>query len=351
MPSGTIRVRYREFLATLLGANSAFVITNQFTLNPGISGTFPWLSGIALNYNKWRLNRLKLHYLSECATTEQGVVVVALNTDAAANQPGSKQQLLLLEHSLRMNPWDSSSVEFRDLKTLGPWLFTRTVPLFPSVPNSSYQSSTIDVHTYDAGVLYTAVSGTTTDTFGDLYIEYEIEFDEPVASPGRSTFVGAFSGTAARTALGAAAGASAWLTTICQNAVQGDGQIRSTLAVLPPIGLFASGDYFYLPQGQYIVSCAMSFSGAALVPPTITLSATNSTTAISQLVSHGQLNAGSTLVTLGATWTVNVVASNAGPAAPVGASGDSIRLQIASTSGISACTEFLFLVTPFANAQ
>lgn len=52
-------------------------------MNAGNSYFAPWLSSIAVGYEKFKINSISLDYCSTCSATAEGYVVIAYDTDPA----------------------------------------------------------------------------------------------------------------------------------------------------------------------------------------------------------------------------------------------------------------------------
>lgn len=79
----TIRVRKREYICDIT-ASEAFS-NNNFPVNPGLDGTFPWLSSIANNYEQYRWNGLIFEYISQSTVSLATTDTITLGTVAMAS--------------------------------------------------------------------------------------------------------------------------------------------------------------------------------------------------------------------------------------------------------------------------
>ncbi|AAN51928.1 coat protein [Subterranean clover mottle virus] len=70
-------------------------INTIFTLNFTwcIPSAFPWLSGVAVNWSKWRWVSLRFTYMPAAATTTQGTVALGYLYDALDAVPAALQQM------------------------------------------------------------------------------------------------------------------------------------------------------------------------------------------------------------------------------------------------------------------
>lgn len=160
-----MRVQHREFISDVLGAVN-FTVSSR-PINPGLVTTFPWLALIAANFEKYKFRKLHFVYESSVATTAAGVVLSAIDTDAADPPPISKQAMMSYECSERSNVWMTHTTR---MPIQQPMLYVRTGP----VPAGS------DVKTYDAGNVFVASQGAASAAaIGELYVEYDVDLYVP----------------------------------------------------------------------------------------------------------------------------------------------------------------------------
>jgi hypothetical protein len=85
--NGSIRVRHREYIGNLLSAVS--FTTQVYDVNPGLELTFPWLSVLSRNYERYDIRGLGFEFVSTAGylttTQAQGVVVMATQYDPDAD--------------------------------------------------------------------------------------------------------------------------------------------------------------------------------------------------------------------------------------------------------------------------
>ncbi len=183
---GDIRVVHREYIADLTG--SAAFASNAFAVNPGLVGTFPWLSQIARRFESYRFRKLRFSFETESATTQTGVVLGALDFDASDAAPESKQQAMAYRNSVRSPPW--SDFDFNataeDLRKRASYY----------VRNGSL-SANQDIKLYDTGNFFCCTSGNSVATLGELYVEYDVDLMTPQMGPAGAGDAesGVFNGT------------------------------------------------------------------------------------------------------------------------------------------------------------
>lgn len=159
-------VKHREYIAEVPGA-TAWTVTS-YVIQPALQTLFVWLSNLAGNFEKYRIRKLHFLYETECATTQAGSVVFAVDPDALDAAPASKQDALAYQQHMRSAPWQPFRLPV-DINSLQKDLYyTRS----GAVPSGA------DAKTYDAGVLHVGVQNSSGST-GELHVEYEIELHTP----------------------------------------------------------------------------------------------------------------------------------------------------------------------------
>lgn len=108
-PQGNTRVRKREYFGDVEG-NISFEV-DRFAINPGVKGTFPWLSGIAERYEKYRFHALRFSYEPIVATSISGAIMTGIEYDVHDSSPGSKLEFMAMDGATRAPPWNQSKTE------------------------------------------------------------------------------------------------------------------------------------------------------------------------------------------------------------------------------------------------
>ncbi len=180
---GKIVVKHREYIGEIAGS-VAFSATS-YSINPGLSSTFPWLSTLAANYESYKFRDLKFEFETEKSTSTNGSLMMAVDFDAADSAPASKTTLMSYQNAVRSAPW--CPCEYRssgdDLRKFGVQRYLRSAAL----------ASNLDIKTYDVGNLIVATSGNAdTTTLGELYVSYEVELHTPQLSASASQVGGQF---------------------------------------------------------------------------------------------------------------------------------------------------------------
>jgi hypothetical protein len=170
--NGDVMIRHREYIADIAG--SVAFATTQFSINPGLSSTFPWLSSLAPRWESYRLEKLRLCYETEAASTALGTVLLSVDYDASDPAPTSKSQAMAYRSSVRSAPWSNCCHDSlrEDLIKKAPY-FVRSGAL----------SANQDVKLYDVANLFVCTQGQAdTTVVGELYIEYDVLLMTPQLS-------------------------------------------------------------------------------------------------------------------------------------------------------------------------
>lgn len=165
-PDGTVTVSHRSFLAPIL--NTINFETVQVACNPGLVGSFPWLSGLAARYEQYRFLRLRYEYRSVVASATNGVVMMSFDYDAADDAPSSKAVQAQTVPNSEANVWMNNELQ---VPVDGAWRFVRQSTL----------ASNLDVKTYDMGNLWLSTIYGDGNVGGELYVEFTVELKKPSA--------------------------------------------------------------------------------------------------------------------------------------------------------------------------
>nr|UZP17404.1 coat protein [Sowbane mosaic virus] len=75
--AGVLRLRHHEILQTIVSTTDKYTV-RSVNLVPA---NFSWLSGVAVNFSKWKWHALNLVYVPACSTSVQGNIDMALQYD------------------------------------------------------------------------------------------------------------------------------------------------------------------------------------------------------------------------------------------------------------------------------
>jgi len=175
-----IRVTHKEFLGNIYGSADFQYVT--YPLNPGVSKTFPWLAGIARNYQQYHINGLIFQYVSTSAfalgstNSALGKVMMATNYNAEDPHFDSTVQMLATQFSNYCRPADSimHAVECAPSETPNKVYYVRT----------DISEDAKDLRLSDIGFTEVATEGMQSTTeVGGLWVSYDITLLKPILNP------------------------------------------------------------------------------------------------------------------------------------------------------------------------
>jgi hypothetical protein len=209
MKGPTALVRNFEQVGAFPTGNTSFQISGAVS-NPGIPGSFPWLSAIAANYQKFRFRYLRFFFSGSCPTSTTGKVFISLTYDGLDSIPSTLAQIMQSEDSCSGPAWfggvvsgekafdvrlpaDSNVFVDADCKRfVNNWYLCRINTTDTELQLSgtatggngtlALTGDVISSSSFPCKVYY-GNNGVTSSTIpGELYVAYEVEFCEPVAS-------------------------------------------------------------------------------------------------------------------------------------------------------------------------
>jgi hypothetical protein len=167
-------VCHREYLKDFTGTVGFSL--NTFSLNPGLTDTFPWLSSVASSYQEYKFHGLVFEFrslITDFVTGgAPGVIVMATNYNADAVPYTSKQQMENSEFAVATKPTINlmHGVECADKQTILPQRYVRSGAVPPGQ----------DLRLYDHGTFQFATASNPIQNLGELWVSYCVEFFKPV---------------------------------------------------------------------------------------------------------------------------------------------------------------------------
>jgi len=169
-------LRHREYIGDVSGT-AAFTVTS-YPINPGLSITFPWLNGVAANFEEYIVNGMIFEFKSMSAdfttNTALGSVIMATEYNVLnANFPDKKtMENYQFANSDKLSHTFIHPIECKMALTPVHELFVRT----GQIPAGS------DQRMYDLGNFQIATVGNpVTSVIGELWCTYEICLTKPKA--------------------------------------------------------------------------------------------------------------------------------------------------------------------------
>lgn len=176
--SQSVVVRHREYITPIKGSIN-FSPARFFPLQPGDSTTFPWLSGLAVKYQQYRIRGMVFHYVPTSGYAVSGTnpalgsVMIQTTYRASDSPPTSKVEMLNEYWASEASPADPFCHPIECSPKENPF----NVHYVRSAPIADQNSLPL----YDLGKTFVATQGMQTDgaIVGDLWVTYEIEFSKP----------------------------------------------------------------------------------------------------------------------------------------------------------------------------
>lgn len=166
----SVVIGHSEYVGAVAAVQSLFT-TTVVEVNPGLALSFPWLSGVAHNYESYKFRKLVYRYVPSCPISTAGSISMAVDYDVDDYTPSMKSQLMSFQGAVSGPVWDS--LEFHcDIRNLKKFSLDHYV-----------RAGTItgtDAKTYDVGFLTIATDNmAATLSVGDFYVDYEVELITP----------------------------------------------------------------------------------------------------------------------------------------------------------------------------
>lgn len=168
-----ITLKHKEFVTDVeYQSNWDTTRIIQYDVNPGLALRFPWLSGIARQFESYVFTKLAYIYVPAVGTTEKGSIAIIPDYDPADdNSTLTKSQLFSFQDSKRGPLWSTLRMEcgagnLRKQKTY----YVRDSPL----------AGSLDIKTYDPLSLTLMLNHEAEQiNLGELWVEYTIVLKTP----------------------------------------------------------------------------------------------------------------------------------------------------------------------------
>jgi len=179
-PTSPLVVSHVEYYGTISASATTFTLQKTITTNPGLNTSFPWLSQIATNYDKYKFRNLYMEYIPSCPTTTSGTIYFAFDPNALDLGPVETGDMLQYKVNIQGSPFLVHKMVVPG-EILNTKLYTRTVA--QALP------SNVDYKTYDLGLFYVVTDATAASgSLGSIKIGYTCEFFD--AQPRSDAYVG-----------------------------------------------------------------------------------------------------------------------------------------------------------------
>jgi len=174
------RIVHREYLGDVYNANASNSFANTtYPINPGLVLTFPYLSSIAQNFERYRVNGMVFEYVSTTspylAGGAMGTVMMAMEYNAAAPSFTSKPQFENSDFAISGRPDESMMYGVECEQFANNSYYTRS------------SASQTPVNLTDIGNFQIATLSpiTANQVLGELWVSYDVVLEVPRISPAR----------------------------------------------------------------------------------------------------------------------------------------------------------------------
>jgi hypothetical protein len=170
-PMGTIRIRNKEYVATVLGSTATAIAT--FIGQPGNSTTHPWLSPMAAMFEEYRYNNVFFEYIGTCGATATGTIVGYYEYDVNDDPQTSVATFAANDGAIETNVWNQR--QRWHMKKSDLWL-TGKNKFFTRV-DGQVVTNLQNYDSFNFSILTTGQASAA--QVGHLWINYDIEFKAP----------------------------------------------------------------------------------------------------------------------------------------------------------------------------
>jgi hypothetical protein len=184
--SQSILVRHKEYIGPVT-SSPGFNVLYQLPLNPGLPGSFPWLSGVAARYQEYAIKGMVFHYVpasgNAISSTNPalGTVMIQTSYRASDSAPVSKVEMLNEYCASEAVPSEAFIHPIECDPKENPFNIHYVRATTPPVGEP--------LMSYDLGKTFIATQGQQAGgyTLGDIWVTYEIELKKPVITTDIST--------------------------------------------------------------------------------------------------------------------------------------------------------------------
>lgn len=169
------RIRHREYVGDVYASSTAGAFTNKaYVINPGSLSTFPWLAGIARNFDQWQPHGMAVIFKSlsstYSATQSLGTVIIATDYDVTDNDYENKIEM---ENSQFAVSGSAATCLMHPIECAPDERMTRVLLV--------RDDNTVDTDRwFDLGKLQVASAGCLANQLlGELWITYDISLFKP----------------------------------------------------------------------------------------------------------------------------------------------------------------------------
>lgn len=179
-----IRICHKECIGVIT-STLAFGL-NVFEINPGLNSSFPWLSGIARNFEQYNINGLAFTFKPTCSDAISAATISGMGTVSMSSEqnvysapPVSTIQMIQSQFAVSGKPSVELLCPVEQDKRYGGRAYNHLLVRTGAVPVGATRQLYDDVVFY----LATDANGVAGVQLGQLFVSYDITFHNPV-QPG-----------------------------------------------------------------------------------------------------------------------------------------------------------------------
>jgi hypothetical protein len=167
--SKSLRIHQMERIANVTSNSTTAgnFKADSYIINPANPTTFPWLSGIANLFDKYKFHKLRFFFINNSPTSIAGNVTMAVDFDTLDAVPSNGIGMSNLAKFVSFAPWKSEELSIPVQRPgNNSWLFTTN-----EVPMGT------DAKTYNLGNFLISTEGISSTDYlvGYLCVEYDVE--------------------------------------------------------------------------------------------------------------------------------------------------------------------------------
>jgi hypothetical protein len=168
MSNGVCTIEHCEPAFIVAGTTSLYSATKTMTC-PGNSDVFPWLSPIALQFEKYHFEYLEYYYEPITSTNQPGALVIQFDPNVDDSKPTSIEEAMQSKFSVLTTVWNRASLKIpgKDLHDSVQWPYTN-------------RGLTPDSHFAAVGRVHVVTDGmASTANIGYVWCRYRVRLKNP----------------------------------------------------------------------------------------------------------------------------------------------------------------------------
>lgn len=200
LEKGEMVIEHSEFIGDLISAATTNSFLSQsYSINPGLIGTFPWLSSVAAQFQMYQFDKLVFEFRSMTsqstastagALVGTGQVVMATQYDSVSGVYPNKAQMENSDFSVSTAPYDSAMHAIECHPKFNP-LGVQYIRAGTTVGVSTVTGA--DIRMYDLGIFQIASNGIPTNgtaiDLGEIWVHYKVRLYKPQLNNGLSNLL------------------------------------------------------------------------------------------------------------------------------------------------------------------